>query len=80
LTGGEHRYRGVVGVHLPCGEDVTLEFIDQGAQQRVTLPNPFGQRRTGKIDSLAGVDITLPIQGKVIRIPNDGRIPCAAAW
>jgi hypothetical protein len=46
-------------------------LLDRPQQEGCAAPHPIGQRRTVEFDALAGVDLSLPIQRKMIGIFGD---------
>lgn len=66
----EHRHERVVGEQMVRREHVPGKtFV--GAEPPADPADPSSQRRTWKIDSVAGEDLRLPIQGRVIAIFAD---------
>ncbi len=58
----------VVPVQAVGREDVGRERLDQRRHQRRRLADPVGHRRPGDVDALAGVDLGLAVQRKVIAV------------
>ncbi|GAY21268.1 hypothetical protein SFOMI_1805 [Sphingobium fuliginis] len=69
--GIEHRGSGLVGEE-PLGLAQLLErVIAQGPQVPGRPADPVSERRAIELDTLAGVDLRLPVQGKMIGILGD---------
>ena len=67
----EHRKRRVVGIQAIRGEDVAAQPVMQGIQPPAGTTHPSRQGRPRDLDTLAGKDLRLPVQGKMIAIFAD---------
>ena len=67
---GQNRNWNVVTVELLGFENVSLQNVDQRLQHPGRAPNPASQRRSLHIHTDALVDLRLPVQRKMIRIPG----------
>ena len=55
-------------MHFVGAEYVAADRAHQGLEQRTRPTDPVGQGRAIKVDPFAGVDLALPVQGKVIAV------------
>jgi hypothetical protein len=55
-------------MHLGAGQHITVQRGDEGSKQRTALTDPAGQGRPFQIDTLAGVNVALPVQRQMIAV------------
>ena len=67
----QHRYRHVVGMQLGGRHDIRTQSLDQRGEQGGTAADPVGQRGAFNLDTVAGVDLGLPVQGQRIAVLGD---------
>ena len=70
-AGIEHRDRSVVGEQLRRGEDMLGELGLQRLQPPAGAADPVRQGRAVDLDALAGEDLALPIERKMIAVFGD---------
>ena len=67
----EHRHGRVIGEQMIRSEHVSCKAFVQRLEPPAGAADPSGERRTRKIDPMAGEDLRLPIQRRVIAIFAD---------
>ena len=67
-AGVEHRHRRVVAVQPVAGEDMGAERVDERRHQRRGAADPVGHGRAGDLHALAGVDVGLAIERKMVAV------------
>ena len=78
-AGEKYRHRGVIAVDLVSAECVAADRLHQRLEQCTRPADPVGEGRAIKIDPLAGIDLALTIQGKVIAVLGDQDM-CEQPW
>jgi hypothetical protein len=64
----EHWHPGAIHVHAVRGYDGPGERVDERWDQTYRLAHHVGQRRSAEVDILAGVDLGLAMQSKVVDV------------
>ena len=64
----QHRHRRIVGVDLFVRQHVAANLVHQGSEQMAGRAHPVGQCGAVQIDTVAGEDLRLAIQGKVVGV------------
>lgn len=67
-SGGQHLHRGIVRVDRMGAEDVPRDGLRQRGEERRRPSDPVGHGGPIEIDPLAGVELALTIQGKMVGI------------
>lgn len=67
--------RRVIGVDFMTTHDMAVEGVDQRPEQLAALADPVGQGRAFQIHALAGVDLGLSIQRKMVNEFGDQHGP-----
>jgi hypothetical protein len=70
-AGIEHRGRRLVGEQLGRSAQLVEQPGVQWSQPPRTPADPVGERRAVEIDSLAGIDLGLPVERKMIGVLGD---------
>jgi hypothetical protein len=65
-TGSEHRHRRIVGVDHAAGHHVPSDQLTDGLEQPGDVAEPFGKLAAVDIDTAAGIDLSPPVERKMM--------------